>query len=67
MLFRTDDPERDFLMDDARKEKELEKMPKCSHCGQPIQDDYLFDIDGELYCEEHAMELFRKDVTYYVG
>lgn len=66
MPFRSDDPERDFQRDDARKERELEKMPKCSHCGQPIQDGYLWDIEGELYCEEHAFELFRKDITDYI-
>lgn len=67
MPMRTDNPERDFLRHDARQEAELAKMPKCSHCNEPIQDDKLFDIEGELYCEEHAMELFRKDVMDYVG
>jgi hypothetical protein len=66
MTFRSDNPERDFLRDDARKETELKKMPKCSYCKEHIQDGYLFDIEGELYCEEHAFELFRKDVADYV-
>lgn len=66
MLFRTDDPEIDFLRDDARKERELEMLPKCSYCGEAIQDDNLFDIEGTIYCEEHAMELFRKDTADYV-
>lgn len=66
MTIRSDDPERDFLRDDTRKEKELERLPKCSHDNEPIQDGYLFDIDGELYCEEHAFELFRKDTVDYI-
>lgn len=65
-LFRSDDPERDQIRHDARQEAELEKMPKCSHDNEPIQDGYLFDIDGELYCEEHAFELFRKDTADYI-
>ena len=66
MTFRSDNPERDQIRDDARKEAELKKMPKCSHCKEHIQDDYLFDIEGELYCEEHAHELFRKDTADYI-
>lgn len=50
--------------DDAM-EAELEKLPVCSHCGEPIQDDYYFEIDGEIYCEEHMVELFRKDTDSY--
>ena len=66
VFFRTDDPARDAERNDAEKEEELKKMPKCSHDNQPIQDGYLFDIEGELYCEEHAYELFRKDTADYV-
>ena len=66
MCYRTDDPAKDAERNERRKDAELEKMPKCSHDNEPIQDGYLFDIDGELYCEEHAMELFRKDTADYV-
>lgn len=65
-MCRTDNPERDFLRDDTRKETELEKMPKCSYCDEHIQDDYLFDIEGEIYCEKHAYELFRKHTEDYM-
>jgi hypothetical protein len=66
VCFRTDDPVKDAERNEARKEAELEKMPKCSYDNQPIQDGYLWDIEGELYCEEHAHELFRKDAADYV-
>ena len=66
MFFRTDDPVADFERYDAEKEAELEKMPKCSNCGEPIQDGYLFDIEDTLYCEECAYELFRKDAGDYI-
>jgi hypothetical protein len=67
MFFRTDDPVKDQMRHDTEQEAELQKMPKCSHCGERIQGGYLFDIEGELYCEEHAYELFRKDTADYVG
>lgn len=66
MYIRTDDPARDEAQHSAALEKKLKIMPKCSHCHKHIQDDYLFDIDGEIYCEEHASELFRKPVDNYI-
>lgn len=66
MTFRSDDPERDFLKDDTRKEAELEKMPVCTYCGQHIQDDYLYEINDELICEECLKDNFRKNVEDYI-
>lgn len=67
VFYRTDDPVADFERYDAEKEAEREKMPKCSNCGEPIQDGYLFDIEDTLYCEECAFELFRKDTGDYIN
>lgn len=66
MQFRSNDPERDFQRDDDRKEAELEKMPVCSYCCQPIQDEKLCDIEGTLYCMECFEENFIKDVEDYI-
>lgn len=63
---RTDNPVADFHRDDAEKTEALKKLPKCSYCDEPIQDSYLFDIEGTLYCEEHAKELFQKKVEDYI-
>ena len=62
----TDDPHADFDRDDARKQEALDRLPKCSYCDEPIQDENLFDIEGTIYCEKHAFELFRKDTEDYV-
>ena len=43
----------------------LEKLPVCSVCGEPIQDDFLFDVDDELYCEECMIDTFRKSREDY--
>lgn len=50
---------------EAQQEKALARLPICTYCEQPIQDDYLFDIDGELYCEECAKDLFRRSTENY--
>ena len=49
---RSDDPVRDFERWDAAREAELAKLPKCCECGEPIQTDCYFEIDGDLYCED---------------
>ena len=48
----TDDPVRDFERWDAKREAELEKLPKCCECGEAIQSEYYYEFDGDLYCED---------------
>jgi formylmethanofuran dehydrogenase subunit E len=48
----TDDPIADFARHDAEQQEELEKLPVCSECGEPIQSEYCYEIDGEYICEE---------------
>lgn len=57
----TNDPIADFHSYDSEKERQLDKLPECSWCGNKIQDDYLWEICDETYCEECAENLFRKD------
>ena len=62
----SDDPVADFEAYDAEQEAALELLPKCSHCGEPIQDDTCFLINDEPICE-NCMELFRVYTTYLMG
>lgn len=63
----TDDPVRDFLRYDAEQEEALKKLPQCCQCEKDeyIQDDHYFLIEGDIYCEEHMIENFRKDTESY--
>ena len=65
-MYYTDDPVADFERHDAEQQKMLKKLPKCVHCGEPIQDEHLYDIDGELFCEECMKEIFRKSTELYI-
>lgn len=62
----TDDPERDAAMYDMERQKELDKLPKCDICGEPIQDEFLYDLDGTLVCEECLNNEYRKPVDDYI-
>lgn len=50
---------------EAEQEAWLEKRPICECCGEPIQDDYLYDVDGVIYCEDCMRESFRQSSENY--
>lgn len=56
------DPDRYFY----EKDKELAMLPVCCNCGEPIQDDYLFDFDEYLLCEDCLKELYRRPADRYI-
>lgn len=66
-FYRTDNPVRDAERYYGDQDEALEKLPKCSHCDEPIQDDHLFEINGELFCEECMWENFKKNIEDYIG
>jgi len=57
-MFITDDPVADFLRYDAEQEKELERLPHCAECDQRIEDEFCYQINGEILCET-CMEQYR--------
>lgn len=66
VFHRTDNPVKDFEKYDAEQQKELEKLPVCSHCDEPIQDEHYYEINDEVVCEECLEQNFRKSVDDYV-
>lgn len=30
----------------------LDSRPVCDICGEPIQEEFYYDVDGELYCKK---------------
>lgn len=55
-----------WAMDDARKERWLESLPICSECGEPIQDDTCYEINGELICPDCLRDNHRKCTDDYM-
>ena len=50
---------------EREQEAALNDCPVCSYCGQHIQEERLFDIDGELYHMECAEKEFCKFTEDY--
>ena len=61
-----ENPVGDYEMHCLRQEREAMRFPICHKCGNPITDDELWDIHGDLYCEECAEEEFRRYTDDYV-
>ena len=45
---------------EAKQEAMLQNLPVCCHCGEPIQEDRMFDINGNYYHVSCAEEEFKK-------
>lgn len=60
--FRTGDPLDDFARHDREQAQRLEQLPKCDICGEPIQDDHYYQINGDNVCPECLNDHFRKEI-----
>ena len=49
-----------------KQERMLAKFPKCAYCGEPITDEYCFNIAGDIICESCLNEHFRKPIENYM-
>lgn len=46
---------------EAEMEKALEDLYHCDYCGKPIQDEYYYEINGDIICEKCLERYFRKE------
>jgi formylmethanofuran dehydrogenase subunit E len=49
---------------DIAQARRLARLPQCECCGEPIQGEYLFEINDAYYCEDCAKDEFRKENTF---
>lgn len=66
MYFWSDDPHRDFDRHQDHLQKQLEKLPKCGYCKEPIQDDEAYVVKGKCYCEECWDNYHRIKIADYI-
>lgn len=51
---------------DREQEQALESLPRCHRCGERIDDDYYYEIDGEILCESCMIERHRRNTEDYI-
>jgi formylmethanofuran dehydrogenase subunit E len=61
-------PDYNDLHDEYERKREsaLDKYPKCDICGEPITDEFFYDIDGTFICEECLKTEYRKNTDDYL-
>ena len=52
MLHYTNDPIRDAENYQADQEEWLKSRPICDQCGEHIQEEFMFQYEGENYCPD---------------
>lgn len=58
----TDDPIADFARYDFQQQQELDRLPRCSCCDEPITDEYCYMVNDEPVCEDCMNKHFRVSV-----
>lgn len=66
-MYFTDEPAVDAERYAEKQQRALGWLPTCNVCGRHIQEDYLFDVDGSIFCEQCMEKLFKKEVDGYAG
>ena len=61
MVLRTDDPIHDFEVWDAEQNRQLDRLPYCEDCGNPIQQEDAVYINGDWLCDD-CLSSYRREV-----
>lgn len=65
-MYRTNDPVADWDRYCSEEERELKRRPKCSICGEHIEDDVCYEINDEIICPECLKDHFQKWTDDYI-
>lgn len=50
----------------AEQDRAEENLPECSECGEKIQDDFCYEIEGEPICDDCMSRNHRKSIEYFM-
>ncbi len=64
-IHRSDDPLADFMAREAEQESWLSERPECADCGEHIQDEQAYYINGEWMCQG-CMSTYLVEVRDYI-
>lgn len=61
MKYYSDDPVADYDRYCADQQTELDRLPVCEECGEPIQDEEAYYINDCWICEE-CIKSYKRQV-----
>ena len=61
MFIRSGDAVRDFERWDREQQRKLKGLPKCSYCGQLIQDEDCYEINGDLVHDDCVVDYINEN------
>lgn len=64
-IFRSADLDADIRRRDKEQQDWEDSLPHCEKCGCAI-DDYVWEIDDEILCEDCAADKYRKSAEDYL-
>jgi len=59
-FYYTDDPVRDYERKAQDEDAWLDSLPVCEECGEPIQDDNYYEIEGASIHEDCLVDYCNK-------
>lgn len=67
--FRHGDPLDDFNRLDAEQARMEARLPVCEgrKCGKRIDEDFYYEIEGEILCEDCMNRRYRKYTEDYIN
>lgn len=61
---RTDNPDVDAMRHLSKRDREELMYPHCDYCGETLEDE-LYDIGGEILCENCMKKEYLKKAERY--
>lgn len=61
----TDDPIADFEAYDKESQDWLDSLPRCTVCGNSIEDNTHFDFDGDAVCRDCLEEYCERNFMVF--
>lgn len=55
-----------WVSHEAEQERQLQRLPECSECGEPIQEEECYMFNDELICIHCLEDNHRKNTDDYM-
>lgn len=65
MTIYTGDPDRDAAVHLAQCDAEAKRLPQCDKCDYPIEDEYYFEDEDGIFCENCWHNVVRDKYMKY--